>query len=388
MSIDSTENEALLIAATGDIISKPAPEANRFDNCLSCGFETANNYCPNCGQRNDDLRRSLWSMGTDILGGFLSFESRMWKTWAALIFKPGKVAREYADGARTRYSAPVRTYLVVSIIFFSFMSISNTDFINFDLIADTPETSEKTTSKDTDSQVTASQQYRASPNTFSIDGKTVKINFLSRSPNLTDEDVESLAGLNEDIEELMNTNKDIESTVKDLIREAEETDQPIGISKAEDGNLTLNNDSVNLERSMKDVLLNPKKFNAILNIWIPRVMFSMVPFAMILGALFLRSSNAMLIDHLIHAIYLHSFLFIALFFTILMSWVLPGAFAFLTIVLWMMVYFTLSIKRMYGRGWIKTIWTASISGFLYSLLLFVILSVITIYAVGQFLHGN
>ena len=34
------------------------------------------------------------------------------------------------------------------------------------------------------------------------------------------------------------------------------------------------------------------------------------------------------------------------------------------------------LKRAYGRGWIKTVWTASMSGFLYLTILFTIILVV------------
>ncbi|MBL4870612.1 MAG: DUF3667 domain-containing protein, partial [Robiginitomaculum sp.] len=114
-----SEDETALFLAASHTQSTKTPKANLYENCLSCGNAVSGNFCQTCGQKVDDMRRSLFSLIAETLGGIFSFESRMWRTFGALLFKPGRVAREYADGARMRYSAPIRTYLVVSILFFS-----------------------------------------------------------------------------------------------------------------------------------------------------------------------------------------------------------------------------------------------------------------------------
>ena len=45
-------------------------------------------------------------------------DSRLWRTLAALLFKPGHLTREFLAGRRARYLPPVRLYLVLSVLFF------------------------------------------------------------------------------------------------------------------------------------------------------------------------------------------------------------------------------------------------------------------------------
>ena len=78
-------------------------------------------------QKNDDLRRSLWRLVSETLSGIFSFEGRMWRTWGALLFKLGKVAHEYTNGARSRYSPPIRVYLVGGFMFFGFLAATQTN---------------------------------------------------------------------------------------------------------------------------------------------------------------------------------------------------------------------------------------------------------------------
>jgi len=128
MATDLGETEAglaLVAANAGDI--KSVAKINTSGTCQSCGATIPQVYCGQCGQKNDDLRRSLWRLVTESLGGIFSFESRMWRTWGALLLKPGKVASEYANGARSRYSPPIRVYLVVSFLFFGFLVATQTN---------------------------------------------------------------------------------------------------------------------------------------------------------------------------------------------------------------------------------------------------------------------
>jgi hypothetical protein len=83
-------------------------------------------YCKDCGQKNDDLRRSIFFLGLEAFTSIFSVESRMWRTWLSLFRRPGLAAREFADGKRTLWTSPVRIYLAMSIILFGYMSLTDT----------------------------------------------------------------------------------------------------------------------------------------------------------------------------------------------------------------------------------------------------------------------
>lgn len=87
-------------------------------------------YCKDCGQKNDNLRRSIFSLILEAFTSFFSLESRMWRTWLYLIIRPGRPSREFADGKRTVWTSPVRIYLAMSIILFGYMSLTDTRLIS------------------------------------------------------------------------------------------------------------------------------------------------------------------------------------------------------------------------------------------------------------------
>ena len=51
-------------------------------------------------------------------------DSRLLRTLWSLVAKPGRLTREFTQGRRASYMSPVRLYLITSLVFFFFLSIS------------------------------------------------------------------------------------------------------------------------------------------------------------------------------------------------------------------------------------------------------------------------
>jgi hypothetical protein len=92
----------------------------RGELCLNCGtpLEKADKYCHQCGQLNSKKRLSLFDFFTEFLANFISYDGRIWRTISGILFKPGKVTKEYCAGRRMHYANPFRFFLTVSIVFF------------------------------------------------------------------------------------------------------------------------------------------------------------------------------------------------------------------------------------------------------------------------------
>lgn len=86
--------------------------------CRNCGATLGGQYCGNCGQRASSRMISIWELTRDAFGDLFELDSRLWRTLIPLLFRPGKLTRDYLEGRRARYMPPFRTYLVLSIIFF------------------------------------------------------------------------------------------------------------------------------------------------------------------------------------------------------------------------------------------------------------------------------
>ncbi len=88
--------------------------------CQNCKTSLPNleEYCPNCGQLNHDLKLPINHLFLEILESIFHFETSFWKTIKNLIIFPGKITKEFNQGKRASYMNPFRMYVFVSLIFF------------------------------------------------------------------------------------------------------------------------------------------------------------------------------------------------------------------------------------------------------------------------------
>ncbi|MFC5046859.1 DUF3667 domain-containing protein [Aquimarina hainanensis] len=102
----------------------------RGTECLNCGvpLDIIDKYCHHCGQVNTTKKLALSDFFSEYFSSLFSYDSRLSHTIIALLFRPGKITKEYTEGKRVKYANPFRFYLSVSIIFF----IINGFFIDFD----------------------------------------------------------------------------------------------------------------------------------------------------------------------------------------------------------------------------------------------------------------
>lgn len=103
-----------------------AAVADKHHVCANCDAPLLGNFCANCGQKAH-VHRSLAHVGEEFLHGITHFDGKAWKTLPLLLFRPGKLTRDYIEGKRARYIAPVPLFLlVVFLMFFVFSFVSFT----------------------------------------------------------------------------------------------------------------------------------------------------------------------------------------------------------------------------------------------------------------------
>ena len=123
------------LAGDAQLLPGAAAAAARVtQRCDNCGNEVLERYCGACGQRLDPPVHSLWHFSQLATEDLTHADSRLWRTLAALLFRPGLLTREFLGGRRARYLPPLRLYLVVSVAFFLVASIGHQRFtvVQFD----------------------------------------------------------------------------------------------------------------------------------------------------------------------------------------------------------------------------------------------------------------
>ena len=106
----------------GATVEAPAGRAGEAQHvCLDCGAQVHGRFCANCGQPAH-VHRTLAHLGEEVLHGVMHFDSRVWRTVPLLIFRPGRLTREWVHGRRTRYVSPLAMFLFTMFVLFMGLS--------------------------------------------------------------------------------------------------------------------------------------------------------------------------------------------------------------------------------------------------------------------------
>jgi len=97
--------------------------------CPNCDSKITGKYCANCGQKVTDLHPSLKTMIHDFFSDLFAFDSRFYRTFYPLIFKPGFLTSEYILGRRVLYVPPFRIYLFISFLLFLSLTLFNIQIV-------------------------------------------------------------------------------------------------------------------------------------------------------------------------------------------------------------------------------------------------------------------
>lgn len=98
--------------------------------CLNCGhpLDISDKYCPNCSQANSTKKLTLKDFFEEFFSNIISYDSRLLRTLAALLLRPGRITADYIMGKRMSYTNPFRFLLSLAIIYFLLIGLSG----NFD----------------------------------------------------------------------------------------------------------------------------------------------------------------------------------------------------------------------------------------------------------------
>jgi hypothetical protein len=99
-------------------MSSDHPAAPEHTHCQNCGTALGGPFCQACGQRDFEFHRSFRHLVHEGLETWLHIDLSIGRGCFDLLFRPGRMTREFNEGRRARHVPPLRFYLVISLLFF------------------------------------------------------------------------------------------------------------------------------------------------------------------------------------------------------------------------------------------------------------------------------
>lgn len=328
--------------------------------CLACSAPTVGQFCANCGQKHDDMRRNVLLLGRDFVEDTFSFDSRMWRTLGLLAVSPGAVPKDYAHGKRSRFTPPVRLFLVVSFLFFLVVGLTNTLFIGTEVEFKNAAENGAAVAEDNDPSVQTVDVRQIPDCSFQA-----KLRFFVKESDLRT-DKEKL-------------DRCIAAVSESAVAQAEESENA-QVGETGEAKQEIEEAAAIIERvfaGIEWVVTNPREFNSAFNNWLTRMMFFMTPVLALILALFIRGKDALIFDHMVLSLYTHAVSFVIIGAALILAQAGVPYTGYIASV-GVAAYYLVALKRGYGRGWIKTVWTALMSGLLYlGVLLTVVMTIVS-----------
>lgn len=296
--------------------------------CLNCGDPTVGQFCPTCGQRKVDVRVSLRRMLREVIDDQLSVNSTLPRTLGALMFRPGRLTREYVQGHVVRYIPPFRLYLVTSLLFFIALSfVADPANMSVQALGESNEDSVRIV-RIADSVLLAHARQKGED--------TVRLAAAARRSRSTIPD----GG----IQLASADTTDVPAFLKPLIRRIDAAEKRLNAMP---------------RREALRTMIAAFEDNA------PVGVFVMMPlFALILKLLYVRRKR-FYVEHFVFALHVHAFAFFTAGVMMIsrleaLNAVLLG---------WSVLYLFLALKRVYGQGVVRTFIKYVILGISYTFLL-------------------
>jgi hypothetical protein len=336
-------------ATTADSsLSLSAKKLAGSDNCLNCGTELKGPFCYFCGQPDRNFMRFFPVLLRDMLEDLLDLDSRFVRTMKPLLFKPGRLTRDYMEGRRFRYAPPMRLYIFSSIVFFLLAALLSSDAISIG------------SSVDEDGNV----QFSGG---IADEQKEIENALKSLSPEMQEKiDVEkTLAELKD---------KEVESAgfkVDDIQFNEEPWDRetnPVDIRWFPEWlNDRINDEIEESPKKAEQINENPNLIiDKVFDI-LPATMFILLPVVALIFKFWYLFAKRYYIEHLIFSLHNHAFIFVSLILILLaglcqtqlaahdyplasdcMGWLAIG------IGSWIPIYMLISLRVVYKQNWLMT----------------------------------
>ena len=377
-------------------------------HCENCGTALSGEFCSQCGQHAIDYRRSLFRVLLDALDSFLNWDTKFLHSLNVLLIRPWRLTNDFNSGRRARYVHPLRLYLIASIIFFLLARAINWE--TPDSVDLTPQ--DRTELVNSLAKLTGPESPLSPEQREKIDAARTKI--AEAEGVLTDPERNELKkAFREFIKSSVRKNITPEERVKMsrmINRIPEPTDIPeppipsidsspgaqpppapsVSIppkpKKKDTLHLTVGPDNREktpfeawLEGQIKEKIgedgTRAKLFMETVRSNIPAMMLCCVPlFAFILKLLYIRQRRYY-VEHLVYALHIHSFLYVAVIITSLAAMgakqTVPALSGWIIGLMScaIVVQIFRSIRRVYRQGWFLTTVKFLFGGLIYFIIL-------------------
>jgi hypothetical protein len=339
---------------------------------MNCETPLFGKFCLECGQRDTDLRRPLWTFLLEFVDDVFSLDSRLLRSLGPLVFKPGALSRRYVDGGRVSVLPPIRMLLVILVLFFLTLELGDVALVQLKV---EPKTEEEITQ-----QEQINQEIRARVEEVAAQGG-VSADMLqqsgvspqpagaeSMSPSGAAQAVDSAEG-SEQIAEppKLLTNEDFSIDLLFFQHVRSNSQGPLVDDQAwadyleaqtevaDEAGQEIVSFSTRVLHGINVMVQDARLMNRVFNQWLPRALVVLVPVLALFLWLFYWGINSYYFNHLIFSLHLHAFMFLMLTG---LSIVLPrydsdvGAAVFF---FGMPLYTLIAMKVMYRQGIFRTL---------------------------------
>ena len=362
--------------------------------CENCATALIGGHCHVCGQRAHNPLRHFGHAVEEVFESFWHLDGRIFRTLRDL-FVPGRVAIGYLAGHRVRYVAPLRLFIILSLITF---------FVGKLTLHVGPEDGLEITAKPSDGGFVVGNT-RLDANHFSA-AKSADEVLAIRAKVLADiaaEERDSETGMilstildvaKEQIDARARQRMSELGALPEQLQRLDTNTGPVAPIGSDPTARSASSDSGDgfvqrwlrgrIERMQANAPLvqrNPDELIKRMLGALPGALFVLVPlFALCLKLLYIRSGRGYL-EHLVIALYSHAFMLAALFFAFLLiglqsmsgmpAWAsaLSATAATTLLSFFVPLYLLLMQKRAYAQGWLKTFSKYVVVGVIYSFLL-------------------
>src|ERR1700674_416339 len=357
---------------------KPKKESPPLTHCENCGAELHGHYCSKCGQAAVDYHRSFRHVIVDVLDSFLNWDSKFVRSIGLLLWRPGWLTNQFLEGRRVRFVHPLRLYLLISIVFFlcaRLIPVSEPSRVRPEDLP--PEARARYEQKM--AKLRAKKNVRSLLN-FTPNSAAPTAPPASPTPAAAPSASEKEPGAQQPTATPSEAQIAIDEVTKELDAEAQKEAGP-HLQFGPDKSRPKTPMGIWLEQRFKERIGEHgdklKLFVETLRSNLSTMMLFCIPlFAFVLKILYIRQKR-FYIEHLVYALNIHSFFYLATILVVLISiglhrWIPGTPQVLLTLLLSLLVFVQvfISIRSVYRQGWFMTTFKFLFGGIVYMIVLF------------------